>query len=316
MKPCIAFLLFCCLLCANGYSQEIKNPFFTLYNIISGDPTYNTVEKQIKFVKETGYDGIEINEPENFEAVKSALDKLNFPGAYFYFMVDIDLPTLDDRLKAYISQLRGTNVILAPYIKSGSNKSVSPSPETDAKVVKLLRRLSKWAARKHLQIAVYPHFGFYAARTDRTLELVKQVNRKNVGMSFNLCHWLATTKGEERNMLQPVLKDIMPYLKMVTISGANDVISKKKFIWDDYIMPLGKGSFDTYKMVDYIVKDLHYKGPIGVQCYGLKVDKVWLVKYTMESWNNYKVKSKSTITDHSVAIPAIFTTGASLKEIK
>jgi hypothetical protein len=71
------------------------------------------------------------------------------------------------------------------------------------------------------------------------------------------------------------------------------VVSDKKFIWDDYILPLGKGSFDTYGLIEYAIKDLHFKGPVGVQCYGLKDDKIWLVKHSMDTWNSYKKRMES-----------------------
>ncbi|WP_169704643.1 hypothetical protein [Runella slithyformis] len=41
---------------------------------------------------------------------------------------------------------------------------------------------------------------------------------------------LATTNQQERMMLKPHLKELNPYLKMITISGANDVISQSKVI--------------------------------------------------------------------------------------
>jgi hypothetical protein len=46
---------------------------------------------------------------------------------------------------------------------------------------------------------------------------------------------------------------------MITVCGANDVVSKQKTIWDDYILPLGKGTFDTYSLIEYMVKDLKFK---------------------------------------------------------
>ncbi|MDP4132323.1 MAG: TIM barrel protein [Bacteroidota bacterium] len=293
MRTYATVLLFCFLLHVKAYSQEIKNPFFGLYSIIGGDSVYNTFEKQVKLVKESGYDGIEISGPEDFIGMKSALDKLDFHGAYFYFMVDVDQPRIDPKLKNYISALKGTNTILAPYIQSSSNRYKTASAEADAKVVKLLRQLSGWARKEDLQIAIYPHFGYYVQRIGHVLKLVKQINRKNTGMSFNLCHWLATTPAEERGGLKSDLMEILPYLRMVTICGANDLVSDKKVVWDDYILPLGMGSFDTYGLVEYLIKDLHFKGPFGVQCYGLKDDKAWLVKHSMETWNNYKMRMEN-----------------------
>lgn len=56
------FLLFFWLGCAAiASAQKIKNDFFTLHNIIRGDSTYNTFDKQVELVKKAGFDGIEIN---------------------------------------------------------------------------------------------------------------------------------------------------------------------------------------------------------------------------------------------------------------
>jgi hypothetical protein len=86
MKPCLC-IFFCCFLFLPGNSQEIKNPFFGLYSIVGGDSVYKTFEDQIRVMKEAGYDGIEIPGTEEFSGMKSALDKLRFHAAYFYFAV-------------------------------------------------------------------------------------------------------------------------------------------------------------------------------------------------------------------------------------
>lgn len=75
---------------------------------------------------------------------------------------------------------------------------------------------------------------------------------------------------------------------MITICGANDVMTSQKTIWDDYILPLGTGSFDTYGLLKYVVKDLKFKGPIGIQCYNIKGNKPQLVQNTMAIWKGYK----------------------------
>jgi sugar phosphate isomerase/epimerase len=186
-----------------------------------------------------------------------------------------------------IIALKGTGTILAPYIRSNANPAGAASPETDAQVVRLFRELSEYAKKSDLQIAIYPHFGFYVQRTDHALKLVRQINRKNTGLSFNLCHWLATTPLDERGGLKVLLKNALPYLKMITICGANDVVTSNKNVWADYILPLGNGSFDTYGLVKYVIADLHFKGPVAVQCYGLKEEKRWLVEHSMDVWKSY-----------------------------
>ena len=80
---------------------------------------------------------------------------------------------------------------------------------------------------------------------------------------------------------------------MMTICGANDIISEKKAIFDDYILPLGTGNFDTYDLVKYMVKTIKYKKPIGIQCYNIKGNKPQLIINTMSVWNGYKTRLKN-----------------------
>ena len=278
------------LICSNSVlAQKVKNEFFALHNIIRGDSTYNTFDKQVELVKNAGFDGIEINQIESFDGMKSALDQFQFKGSYFYVKLQLCEP-IDNRLESAINKLKGTNTIIAPYILADTKRFKPNSPEGDSEAIKHLQLISMWSKKSGLQVAIYPHFSFYVERTDHALQLAQKVNRKNVGLSFNLCHWLATTSLAERADLKNHLKEINPYLKMMTISGAYDVISKKKAIFDDYILPLGTGSFDTYDLLKYMVKTIKYKKPIGVQCYNIKGNKPQLIKNTMMVWNGYKTR--------------------------
>ena len=278
------------LICSNSLlAQKVKNEFFALHNIIRGDSTYNTFDKQVELVKNADFDGIEINQIESFDGMKSALDQFQFKGSYFYVKLQLGDP-IDNRLESAINKLKGTNTIIAPYILADTKRFKPNSPEGDSEAIKLLQLISMWSKKSGLQVAIYPHFSFYVERTDHALQLAQKVNRKNVGLSFNLCHWLATTSLTERTDLKNHLKELKPYLKMMTISGAYDVISQKKTIFDDYILPLGTGNFDTYDLVKFMVKTIKYKNPIGVQCYNIKGNKPQLIKNTMSVWNGYKTR--------------------------
>ena len=58
------------LICSHSLlAQKVKNDFFALHNIIRGDSTYNTFDKQVELVKNAGFDGIEINQIESFTLV-------------------------------------------------------------------------------------------------------------------------------------------------------------------------------------------------------------------------------------------------------
>lgn len=275
------------LICSNGlFAQKVKNEFFALHNIIRGDSIYNTFDKQVELVKNAGFQGIEINQVESFDGMKIALDKHEFKASFFYVKLKLGEP-IDDRLENAIKMLEGSNTIISPYILADNTRFKPNSPEGNSEAVRLLKMISIWSKKAGLQVAIYPHLNFYVERTDHALELVKKVNRKNVGLSFNLCHWLATTNLTERASLHAHMKELKPYLKMMTIGGANDVFSQKKSVFDDYILPLGTGSFDTYGLVEFMVKKINYKKPIGVQCYNIKGNKRELVQNSMAVWKEY-----------------------------
>ena len=287
MKKLLVFILLT-LFTKISFAQKVKNEFFAFHNIIRGDSIYSTFDKQVELIKNAGFDAIEINQIDSFEGMKAALDQHDFKGAYFYIKVKLEQPYLDPRLENYIQQLKGSKTIIAPYIVSESKKFSPSSTDADTLVIRLIKQIALWSKKSDLQVAIYPHFGFYVERTDHALALVKEINIKNVGLSFNLCHWLATTSSNERLEIKQHLKTLLPYLKMISISGANDLITKQKNIWVDYILPLGQGSFDTYNLVKFLVIDLKFKNPIGVQCYNIKGSKTELINTTIQAWNTIK----------------------------
>ncbi len=179
-------------------AQKVRNEFFALHNIIRGDSTYNTFEKQVMLIKEAGFDGIEINQLDNFPGMKKALDQNHYKGAYFYVKLNCDTSYIDERLKSYIHQLKGSGTIIAPFFMSDSKKYKPSSSGADDIVIKQLRQVAAWAEESGLQVAIYPHLGFYVERTDHALNLAKKVGRSNVGLTFNLCHWLATSSRTGR----------------------------------------------------------------------------------------------------------------------
>jgi len=277
------------LLCNISFAQ-IKNEFFTLHNIIRGDSVYKTFDSQVALIKSAGFDGIEINQLDSFDGMKAALDKHQFKGSYFYVKLKLDEPYIDSRLEGDIAQLKNSGTIIAPFIISESKRFKPSDGTADTLVVRLVKKIADWAKAANLEVALYPHLGFYVERTGHALDLVKKIDRKNVGLTFNLCHWLATTPETERRNLREQLKELRPHLKMITVSGANDVLSTQKNVWDDYILPLGTGTFDTYGLIKYTVKDLKFSGPIGVQCYNIKGDKPTLVRSTIDAWTIYKTR--------------------------
>ncbi|WP_128548237.1 sugar phosphate isomerase/epimerase family protein [Larkinella soli] len=275
--------------------QRVKNEFFVLHNAIRGDSTYRTFDQQVKLIQSLGFDGVEINQIDSFEGMKAALDKYRFRGSYFYFKIRLEEPHLDPRLPGAIQALKGSGTVLAPYVVSDTKKFAPSTHDADTMVVRLLRELSDLARPAGLSIALYPHIFFYVERTDHALELVRKAARPNVGVSFNLPHWLATTPKAARAGLFDHLRTMKPYLKLVTVCGASDEDAPSTAaMWDVYIQPLGRGTFDTFGLLRFLTRDLGYKGAIGVQCYNIRGDKPELLRNTIAVWRQYRQKLDQT----------------------
>lgn len=276
---------------AQKKSQSIQNTFFTLHNGIRGDSVYNTPAKQVALIKEIGYEGMEINQLENVEAFKPEMDRQGLAISSLYLKVDLDEPGLDSRLMAVCQSLRGSGVVLMPYLVSGKKNYPSSDVKGDSVAIVRLRELADLARTNGLQVAVYPHIWFWLERVPHALSLVQQVRRSNVGLCFNLPHFLAISTSEEITGWKTLLKRSKAHLKIMTICGATITPDKNpKTIWSSLIQPLGQGEFDTYALVRYAVKELNYTGPIGLQCYNLKGDKPNNLKQSLSVWNDWKRK--------------------------
>jgi sugar phosphate isomerase/epimerase len=107
----------------------------------------------------------------------------------------------------------------------------------------------------------------------------KKTNRRNVGGSFNLCHWLKVQGDVD---YREALKESLPYLFMVSTNGA-DLGDTQEMGWDRLIRPLGRGQFDNYALIKYL-KEIGYDGPIGLQGYGIKGDAKLNLAASMKAW--------------------------------
>jgi sugar phosphate isomerase/epimerase len=283
----ISGLFFLLFFCQFVLAQKISNEFFVFQSIISGDPNYDNFDKQVKLVKDAGFAGIEIFELDDFNQKLATIQRHNFKGSFLYAKVDLDERALDPRLLDAIVQLKGSETIICPYIIKKDVVPHQSDKSTNKAAVQLLRKLAEAADQSGLEVAIYPHLNFYVEKTEHAMLIAKKVNRKNLGLTFNLCHWLATTNEQERSELKNELKKLAPVLKMMSINGANNVLSKKANIWEDYILPLDEGSFDINELVRYVAVDLGLTIPIGIQCFNLKSDEE-LVKRTMSKVNDMK----------------------------
>jgi sugar phosphate isomerase/epimerase len=158
---------------------------------------------------------------------------------------------------------------------------LSMGPEYgDTVVVPQLRQLVAYARTKGVKVSLYPHAGFWAAQFETCVRVASKVDDPNLGVTFNLCHWLKV-EGSERDPL-PLIKDALPRLNFITINGA-DTGDTQNLGWDKLIQPLGRGTYDVGAFVAK-ARAAGYRGPFGFQGYGIKMEPKELLKETMEGW--------------------------------
>ncbi|SOE22494.1 Sugar phosphate isomerase/epimerase [Spirosomataceae bacterium TFI 002] len=279
--------IFVSIISLNAFCQESRNEFFTFLNMMDGDSISNTLEHKITYIQSVGYDGVGINLQDSFEEVNEILNDYDFRSSIAYMKVDMDAKDLDVSLKDYFKALKGSKAIVTPSFFSSSGKYSEVSDEGDNRVRELTIAIAQLARKGNLHVAIYPQYGYYVQSHNHASRLAREIAKLNIGYCFNLSQWLAFEGLEERNHLMSELLESISKLKVVTINGANKVITKKSNPWKDYILPLGDGSYDTFELLDYLINKLGYSGPIGIQCEGLTGDKMQLAEDTMLVWKSY-----------------------------
>ncbi len=257
------------------------NPFFAM-DTGTKDDKHKTAKEQVEMVKELGYAGIGCTAGEGLGEMLEELDKngLRLFAVYLGANIDPGQPKYGPELKEAIKVLKGRNAILWLFVQS---KKLKPSsPKGDARAVQIIREIADMAAESGVRVALYPHTGFWVERVEDAIRVAKKVDRKNVGVTFNLCHWLRT--DDEENM-KSLIKSAMPYLFVVSINGA-DSGGKD---WKQLIQTLDRGSFNILRFLK-VLKKSGYTGPIGLQGYGIGGDAYDNLKRSMGAWRKLSEK--------------------------
>jgi sugar phosphate isomerase/epimerase len=260
---------------AEPAKQGPPNPFFALSNC-SQCEKYATPEAQARVLEELGYAGIGPSGTNGIPEMLEALDKhgLKMVALYVGANLDPDKPKYDPKLPEVIRELEGRDTFIWLYVLSGKFKP--SSTDGDSQAVALVREIAEMAEQSGLRVALYPHAGFYVQRVEDAVRVAEKVDRENVGVTFNLCHWL---KLDEPSSMKRLVELARPHLFLVTINGADHDGES----WDRLIQPLDRGSFDVYGFLK-MLKELGYTGPIGLQCYGVPGDKYENLKRSIDAW--------------------------------
>ena len=251
----------------------LTNEFFAMDTGVHGDGL-KTPEARAKLLKELGYAGIGWTPP-GIPEMLAALDRegLKMPTLYLGVRIGEGEQKYDPLLPKYIEQLKGRPTILWLTVTSKSDKP--SAPEGDERAVAVIREIADLARGAGLRVALYPHYGAWLERIQDAVRIVKKADRPNVGVTFNLCHCLRV--GDEAKIPE-LLEAARPSLFVVTINGAD-----REGDWNRLIQPLDRGAFDLAPLLKQ-VKAIQFRGPIGLQHYGIKGDAQENLRRSMEAW--------------------------------
>jgi sugar phosphate isomerase/epimerase len=266
---------------ASPSSGEKANPFFA-FCIGTHDSEKRTLREQAELLKELGYDGAGHIGLDNLDERIKTLEDVGLRLFQIYVFVNLDSkdePPYDPRLKRILPVLKGRGTAVAVLVKGGQ-----PSDKSrDAEAVAIIREIADIARKSNVRVVLYPHVDHWLERVEDAVRVAKKVDRANVGVMFNLCHWLKVDK--EKNM-KPLLRAAIPYLSAVSINGA-DKASQIQAGQGKWIQPLDSGSFDIYGFLKSL-EDLGYEGPVGLQCWGIGGDARDHLERSMRAWCNFR----------------------------
>ncbi len=236
---------------------------------------------------ELGYDGFG-GRPATAKAFAAELGKrqVAFVNAYHVTKFAHDAAELPADLVQAIQVLEGLDATLWLGIQQVRLPvGIKAGPTTgDTVVVPALKQALVLAKAKRVKVSLYPHAGFWAESVDTCLRVANAVDDPDLGVTFNLCHWLKV-EGSERDPV-PVIKAALPRLNFITINGA-DGGDTRKLGWDKLIQPLGRGTYDVKTFVAN-ARAAGYRGPFGFQGYAIKMEPTELLRETMEAWKGMK----------------------------
>jgi sugar phosphate isomerase/epimerase len=190
-----------------------------------------------------------------------------------------DITLLATEIPEAIRKLKGRPVTISVQLKGFP----AGDPRGEEPAVKILRRLGDLAAASGLRISIYNHVGTWTESVLFSMKIVKKTDHPQVGANFNLCHWLMV---DGRQDYGPVLRENAHKIFVVTINGAT---TGSKAWTDGLIQPLDLGDFNNRQLLSTL-REIDYRGPIGLMCYGIAGDARDYLERSMKVWKTWQAE--------------------------
>jgi sugar phosphate isomerase/epimerase len=240
------------------------------------DAKKRTYDQQAVMLKELGYEGVGHIW---LDGVGDRIRSLDAQGLRLYqISVKVSLASGDEpydrRFGSVVKLVHGRGVQFC-VLMDGMKPS---DPSGDRRAVAIVREMADQARDGGAQLVLYPHTAYWLETIEDAVRVAREVDRPNVGVMFNLCHWLRVSRDRDyRTRLQKAL----PLLWAVSINGADEHDDGPG--WAKYIQPLDRGDFDMAAFLGTL-RNLGYRGPIGLQCYGITGDAREHLARSITAW--------------------------------
>lgn len=251
-------------------------PFFAFDNAAK-DAAHPDPTSQIALLKELGYDGIASVRPAHVPEALAAAKQHGIKIFSIYAVVPIDEGTaVDPALFDALRQLNGKGVALWLGLTS---KTFKPSdPAGDDLALRRFVEIARPAKENAVPVILYPHANFWVERVDDAIRFAEKTGDPDLGVMFNLCHFL---RLQDESELGDVLARAKSRLRCVSINGADS--GCRGGDWKRLIQTLDRGTFDVAKVLRAL-DAIGYHGPIGFQGYGIGGDAKDNLRRTIDAW--------------------------------
>lgn len=280
------FLTLICMIASMTASVVAAPPEFFAMDTGTRDADHQTADQQVTLVQKTGYAGIApiYHTPQLLHETLAALGRQKLKMFAVYVPLDLDsAEPVSPAIRDTIAQLKGHDSVIWLHV---TYRAHQPSAAAgDAKAVPVMREVADLAEKAGLRVSLYPHHKNWVERVEDGMRLARLVDRKNFGVTFNLCHWLMVDGTE----LPARLREAKPYLTMVTINGADEGGKD----WGKLIQTLDSGSYDVSTLLAHLA-DMEWSGPIGLQHFGIGGNAEEKLRQSMQAWRKMAAKTWPT----------------------
>ncbi|MEO6597458.1 MAG: methyltransferase domain-containing protein [Planctomycetota bacterium] len=247
-----------------------RRPFMAMHTAVGG----GTVAARVALAHEVGFDGVAWD----LDHLAFAQRECEVRGGDLISAYTV--LELGDGLAARLPPLRAAMHVLAGgpgMLWLGLRGPLAPRTVAgDDAAVAALQTLLVETDATGVEIALYPHHGFWLETADDALRLCARIDHPRLGLVFNLCHFLRTS---EDNDPAPLLARCASKLLAVTVNGA-DLAGDD---WSTLIRPLGEGDFDLRGFLTTL-DTIGFEGPVGLQGFGIAQPAREHLTASMAAW--------------------------------